>query len=201
MAELTDRRELNDRLDLIENMIAEGRRATEQWGWNFVLWGVAYYVAIAWTEWGHATIAWPVTMTVAGVITGIVARRKSFGPSTTVGRSMAAIWRSTGISLFIFGLFTSISGHGGSRVIIAGVAIMLGMANAASSSILRWKVQFACAVVWWAAGVAMLFSSVEQSWVIFLVAIFLCQIVFGVYMMICEGRGQRLGGQAGVSHA
>ena len=40
--------ELKDRLSLIESMIAEGRRTTESWGWTFVFWGVAYYVAIAW---------------------------------------------------------------------------------------------------------------------------------------------------------
>ena len=40
--------ELKDRLNLIETMIAEGRRTTESWGWTFVLWGVAYYIAIAW---------------------------------------------------------------------------------------------------------------------------------------------------------
>ena len=39
--------ELKDRLNLIETMIAEGRRTTESWGWTFVLWGVAYYVAMA----------------------------------------------------------------------------------------------------------------------------------------------------------
>ena len=33
--------DLNDRLTLIETMIAEGRRSTESWGWTFVLWGVA----------------------------------------------------------------------------------------------------------------------------------------------------------------
>ena len=41
--------ELKDRLSLIETMIAEGRRTTSSWGWTFVFWGVAYYVAIAWT--------------------------------------------------------------------------------------------------------------------------------------------------------
>ena len=46
--------ELKDRLNLIETMIAEGRRTTESWGWVFVLWGLAYYVAIAWDIWGGA---------------------------------------------------------------------------------------------------------------------------------------------------
>ena len=47
--------ELKDRLSLIETMIAEGRRTTESWAWTFVLWGVAYYVAIFWTALNH----WP----------------------------------------------------------------------------------------------------------------------------------------------
>jgi hypothetical protein len=40
-------KELKERLSIIERMIAEGRRATESWGWTFVLWGVAFYIALA----------------------------------------------------------------------------------------------------------------------------------------------------------
>ena len=47
MADQITERDLKDRLRLIESMIAEGRRTTENWGWTFVLWGVAYYIAIA----------------------------------------------------------------------------------------------------------------------------------------------------------
>ena len=47
--------DLNERLNLIEAMIAEGRRKTESWGWTFLLWGVAYYVAIGWVALGGAT--------------------------------------------------------------------------------------------------------------------------------------------------
>ena len=54
MAENFERQELNDRLSLIESMIAEGRRTTESWGWTFVLWGVAYYIAIAWATVGRS---------------------------------------------------------------------------------------------------------------------------------------------------
>jgi hypothetical protein len=65
---------------------------------------------------------------------------------------------------------------------------MLGTANAASSMLLKWKQQFACAVVWWAAAVASCFGTVAQSTIALLVAIFFCQIVFGIYGMICEAR-------------
>ena len=45
--------ELSDRLKLIEEMMVEGRRSTTCWAWSFVLWGVAYYAAIAWASLAH----------------------------------------------------------------------------------------------------------------------------------------------------
>jgi fatty acid desaturase len=192
MTEFADRQELNDRLSLIESMIAEGRRSTESWGWTFVLWGVAYYVAIAWAYFGSPALAWPVTMVVAGLITGIVASRKSDSlPETTLGRSMMSIWLALGISLFIFGICAGVAGHTPQQVFIAVIAVMLGMANATSSLIFRWKAQFGCALVWWTAAIVSLFGSVTTSSIVFLTAIFLCQIAFGAYMMISEARGHQ----------
>jgi len=52
--------------------------------------------------------------------------------------------------------------------------------------------------VWWLAAVASIFGSVTQSTVVFLVAIFLCQIVFGIYGMIFEAHLRK---QRGGSHA
>jgi hypothetical protein len=68
---------------------------------------------------------------------------------------------------------------------------MLGLANGASGMIIRWKAQIAAAIVWWAATVAACFGSDNQCTVVFLVAIFFCQIVFGIYGMVCEARMRR----------
>ena len=38
-------RGIGERIMLIENMMLEGRKTTEYWGWNFALWGIAYLVA------------------------------------------------------------------------------------------------------------------------------------------------------------
>jgi hypothetical protein len=200
----TTEQELKDRLSLIETMIAEGRQTTESWGWTFVLWGVAYYVAIAWANWGNPSIGWPVTMITAGLLTALIASRKSKGsPDTTLGRSMASVWIAAGASLFLFGICFGMTRHADQPVFVAVIAIMLGMANATSSLILRWKAQFVCAVVWWAAGVVSLFGTVTQGAIGFLTAIFLCQIVFGTYMMISEARGNKPGRSrhVGASHA
>jgi len=189
-----EQQELKDRLSLIETMIAEGRRTTESWGWTFVLWGVAYYVAIAWAAWGRPSIAWPVTMTVAGVLTGVLASlNASRSPETTVGRAMTAIWIGMGITTFCLMLSLGMTHRLDSHISVAVVGAMLGTANATSSIILKWKMQFACAVVWWVAMVAALFTSEYIAGVMFLVAIFLCQIVFGIYGMIAASRRLKAG--------
>ncbi|MGA3046215.1 MAG: hypothetical protein ABSD67_06305 [Terracidiphilus sp.] len=198
MADQVTEQELKDRLRLIESMIAEGRRTTESWGWTFVLWGVAYYVAIAWATYGHSSIAWPVTMIAASILTFVVAsRRASKQPETTLGRAMGAIWFGMGVSTFIVMLSLGISGRLELHSAVAIVGAMLGAANATSSIILRWKMQSVCAVVWWTAAAVSCFISENQAGILFLVAIFICQIVFGIYGMIAKSRKRG----RGISHA
>jgi fatty acid desaturase len=182
--------ELKDRLSLIENMIAEGRRNSESWGWAFVLWGVVYYLAIAWSGWGHGAWAWPVTVLVGVVLTVVIGSLKTGNhPETTLGRAIGSIWLALGISMFLLFLSLGVSGRlADQHLFIAVTSAILGLANGASALILRWKVQFGCAVVWWAAAIASCFGTDAQSLIVFLVAIFLCQIVFGIYGMIADAQ-------------
>ena len=185
--------ELKDRLRLIETMIAEGRRTTESYGWTFFLWGVAYYIAILWAGLGHSYLAWPVTMTAAGVLTVvIITRKRSKRPPTTTARAIGAIWCATGISMFV--LFMALGWSGklmDYNIFVAIMAAMLATVNAASSMILRWKLQFACALVWWALTVYACFGKGKSLTIAFLAALFFCQIVFGIYGMIREARARR----------
>ena len=190
MQDHTSEQELNERLNLIERMIAEGRRHTESWGWTFVLWGVVFYAAIAWSAWGHSPWAWPVTVSIGVIATFAIASGKAGNyPHTNLGRAIACIWTALGISAFLLFLALGISGRlADQHLFAAAVSGMLGMANGASAMILRWKVQLACAVVWWAAAVAACFGTGTQSLIVFLVAIFLGQIVFGIYCTIAEAQ-------------
>ena len=183
-------KELKDRLGLIESTIAAGRRQTESWGWTFVLWGVAYYLAIAWSAWGHSAWAWPVTISIAVIVTVVVSSLKADkDPETTLGRAIGSIWAALGISMFVLFLALGLSGRlTDQHLFVAVISAILGMANGASALILRWKVQFACAVVWWVAVVTTCFGTDTQSMMVFLVAIFLCQIVFGIYGAIAEAQ-------------
>jgi hypothetical protein len=188
-----DTTELKERLSIIESMIAEGRRSTESWGSTFVLWGVAYYVAIAWSRWGHTGWAWPVTISIAAVLTIVLAFSKIGGhPRTTLGRAIGSIWIALGISMFLLFFALGLTGRlTDGHLFVAVISAILGMANGASALILRWRLQLGCAVVWWAAAVATCFGSDTESVIIFLVAIFLCQIVFGIYGMIANPPGGR----------
>jgi hypothetical protein len=168
------------------------------WGWSFVFWGLAYYVAIAWDRLGHYPLAWLITMTGAWVLMMIVIKwikrdQPGKAPATTVGRAIFSIWIAMGITLPILLISLGFSGRFNQQLFVAIVGAMLGTVNAASGLLLRWKAQFASAIVWWAAMTIALFSNEEQCIVVFLVAIFFCQIVFGVYCMLRESRLSRKG--------
>ncbi|MGO8759407.1 MAG: hypothetical protein ACLQG3_14905 [Terracidiphilus sp.] len=188
--------ELTERLELIESMIAAGRRGTTKWGWSFVLWGVAYFVATAWSSgwfggpvWGQHYLAWPVTMIAASIATGVaISRTKKGQPGTALGRAVSAVWCAMGISLFVVLMSLGLSGRYETHVFMAIIGGMLCMANLASAMILKWKMQLACAVVWLGSAVAGCFGTETQAGIAFLAATFLCQIVFGIYAMILESR-------------
>ena len=200
MQDQTTAQDLKDRLALIETMIAEGRRTTESWGWTFVLWGMAFYVAIAWSTWGHSAWAWPVTMAAAVAVTVmLVSMKAGHQAATTVGRAVGSVWFALGISMFLLFLSLGIAGRlTDPHLFIAVASGMLGMANATSALILRWKMQLGCAVIWWAAAVAACFGTENRAAVVFLTAIFICQITFGVYGMIRESLAKS---RRGTAHA
>jgi hypothetical protein len=193
MQDYDTEQELRERLSLIESMVAEGRRNTESWGWTFVLWGVVYYLAIAWSTWNHSAWAWPITILIGVIATVVVASSKAGNhPKTNLGRAVGSIWIALGISMSLLFPALGLSGRlTDQHLFVAVISAILGMANGASALILRWKVQFACAVAWWVAAVASSFGTDAHSTMVFLAAIFFCQIVFGVYGMIAEAQDRK----------
>jgi hypothetical protein len=108
-----------------------------------------------------------------------------------MGRALGAVWMATGISMFV--LLIALAGEGllETQAFMGILAAMLGVANAASSFILKWKVQFGCTVIWWATCWICVVGTDTQGTVTLLITVFLCQILFGVYCMISEARARR----------
>lgn len=196
----TSAQDLKDRLNTIESMIAEGRRTTKSWGWRFVLWGVAFYVALAWSALGHSPWAWPVTMIAAAMVSVILGSTAAGrGVETSMGRAIGSVWLATGVSMFILFFALGFSGRLNDwRLFVAVFSGMLGLTNAATGLILRWRLQMGCAVVWWAAAVAACFVTVNQAAVVFVIAVFIGMIAFGAYGMVHDGGAKS---RRGAAHA
>ena len=141
--------ELKDRLALIEQMMKAGRRSTEEWGWTFVLWGVAYFVAIGWSALG-ATYAWPITMVATCVLMGVVLGRRRRKPRSTTNRSLVGVWIALGVTMMTLMPALAISGRSADpHASIAVVCALLGMANGASGIVLKWRAADGSACVRW----------------------------------------------------
>lgn len=95
-------------------------------------------------------------MAAAGAVTVVIASiKEGHETKTTLGRAVGSVWLALGISIFL--LFVSLGVAGkltDPHLFIALTSGMLGMANATSALILRWKVQFGCAIIWWATAMA-----------------------------------------------
>jgi hypothetical protein len=200
-------RDLTERIALIESMMQEGRKSTEYWGWNFLLWGIAYLVAVAWSNFlpqaGGPLLAWPVTMVFAVLLTIAIARRRRRNePRTDLSRGMHAIWTAMGCGIFVFAFPVAFSGHFQAQSFMAAIEVMLGIAHVASGIFLRWPTQIVVGAMWWAAAISSAFVSTGNAVaIIFLGATFVCNIAFGIYLMIRESRDKaRARGGVQVQH-
>lgn len=139
-------------------------------------------------------------MAAAGAVTVVLASiKEGHETKTTLGRAVGSVWLALGISIFL--LFVSLGVAGkltDPHLFIALTSGMLGMANATSALILRWKVQFGCAIIWWATAIATCFGTESQATSVFLTAIFICQVAFGIYAMIRQRRAKL---HRGTAHA
>jgi hypothetical protein len=199
-------RDISERIALIESMMQAGRKSTEYWGWNFLLWGIAYFVAVAWSSLlpgaGGPLLAWPITMIFAVLLTvGIARRRTRNKPRTEKSRALQAIWTAMGLGIFVFAFPVAWSGHFQGQSFMAAIEVMLGIAHVGSGSFLRWPLQIVVGALWWAAAIASCFVNGNGIAYVFLAATFVCNIVFGIYLMVRESRDKARARGAEVQHA
>jgi hypothetical protein len=186
----TNKTDLLERLTLLEQMVNEGRKSYERWGWVFILWGIAPLVALYWElHWPHPNLAWAVMMSIAAALTcGISARRagQEPKPDSAIHRSIEAVWSLSGSSIFLYILSAAISKHYDLRSFLATLFILLAIPNAVSAAVLRWNTQFFIAGMWWCAVVLAFFAPMSWQIPIYVVALLIGNIGFGIYLMILE---------------
>ena len=189
----TGREELLQRVALMEQMIAEGRRTTGRYGWIFVMWGLIYIAAMGWVGYlPYKNLAWPVCVLV-GIAVHVVAKRRQRvegvnrkNPRT---HSIESVWKAMGTAVMLFS-FACIAGHSVTEpMFFSAMMFMVGLAHATSALILRWVAQGVAAAIWWGAGIAALFfTAPEQLYVSFMLATLFGMVLFGLYAMALERR-------------
>ncbi len=189
------RDDLVARLDLMETMIAEGRRATGRFGWIFVLWGLVDLTGMALELQNPGRIwNWPVVITLGMLLQfagfTLQGRRGRYSGTNSKSRAMSAIWGMMGLTL-VFYCFTAIFTHNtGGRGYLAAIFVIIGMANATSAIILRWGMQGAVAVLWWVGGLSFFFVPFTLHWFVgvFSLEMLFGMVFFGLYAMWLERR-------------
>lgn len=188
-----DRDEIVARLDLMEAMIAEGRHATCQFGWIFILWGLVDIAGMLLEFHKSHPWNWPLVIGIGMTIqfAGFRLRRRSRGACrpNTQSRAISAVWGMMGATLCLF-CFTAIFTHQAwSAGYLAAIFMTIGLAHSASAIILRWGVQFAVGVLFWAGGLACFFVN-DDRWFLYIFGFEMLfgMILFGIYAMVLERR-------------
>jgi len=187
------RDELLQRIALVETMIAEGRRSTARCGWIFVLWGLVDIAGVGWEKvQSNFDWIWPITLATGLAIQFLVMALR--GGAGTVGRrsvqnrNIAAVWSMMGLTVILY-VFAGLFQHKAWQIsYIVAILMFVGMAHAISALILRWPVQGAVAVLWWAGGIGMYFIGGDYFLAIFVAEMFFGMVLFGLYAMWLDGR-------------
>ncbi|MFT3913590.1 MAG: hypothetical protein QM704_05645 [Anaeromyxobacteraceae bacterium] len=183
--------ELVGRIELIEKMIADGRRTTWRWGWAFVLWGAGHLAALGWTALApdQQNLAWGVTMMGCGVATAVLATVLRRGqPRTQPARGVAAIWNAFVVSLFV--LIALAPGAGLSReALVALILLLLGGANVASGLMLDLRLQLAVGAGWFVTSLVVARAPTAAGQAAFAAAALLFEVAFGLWLMAQERAG------------
>jgi hypothetical protein len=191
------RDDLLQRIELMETMIAEGRRFTARCGWIFVLWGLINIAAMTWlhiqrnSDW-VGKWAWPVCLGTGVLLTfvgsALQKRRPGLGKNMQC-RTVEAVWGMMGIALTILVTGAMVAHLTWEFSYVSGVLVVIGMAHAVSAIVLRWRVQGMVAALWWVGGFAVFFSRGSRDvTLIMFVEMCLGMVLFGLYAMMLERR-------------
>lgn len=192
------RADLLERLTVLEHMVNEGRRSTEKWGWNFILWGIAPLLALFWQiHWPHPNWSWPVMMTLAAAITATVSSRhdaREPKPDNAVHRALSSVWAVSGSSIFLYIVVAALSHHADDlRAFLATLFILLAIPNTVSAAVLRWRTQYLVSGMWWCAVVMAFFAPISWEIPIYVIALLVGNVAFGIYLSIIERRSTNNG--------
>ncbi len=172
-------------LELIEEMIqaakgniSEGSIFYLIWGWLVLVAAAVNYILLMYTEYPHHWVAWPILMTLGGVVSIIVGYRKDKKKTVTTypERAMKNLWFA-----FLITLLAVLFGMGRIGVEFSYPIIMLlyGLGTFVSGGILKFNPLRVGGVIAWICGVLAFYQSFPEQLLLIMVAIIASYIVPG----------------------
>jgi hypothetical protein len=175
---------LRFRLDLIEEMISEGRRTTEGWGVYLVIWGLGHTLGWIASYFWRTHWAWHLAVPVCFVAATLRRRREDAGQRSWATQAVRAVWLATAIAVSFVALLALPLGRVTWQQSDLFLFVTLGLANFACGTLLRWPLQRAIGLAWWAvAGLALYLPGPWTVGWLFLGAALTLELGFGLYLM------------------
>lgn len=132
-------------LQLIRQMISQGKRNLKEgsvfyliWGWAALLAGASQYVLLEFIEWQWHWVSWPILMTIAGIAAMVVGTRKGKKQHyvTFTDIAMKYLWGGFFLYVLVVLFMSQVIGWDISYVLIIG---LYGLGTFISGGILQFK--------------------------------------------------------------
>ncbi len=185
-------KESKEQLALIEEMIAQSRSKISEgsifyqlWGWLVVVAASTHYYLLNYSEFKHHYIAWPILMTLGGIISMIIGfkQEKKKGVKTHIDRTLSYLWIGFTVTLILVLISMINIGPEGAYPI---VILLYGLGTFVSGGILRFKPLVIGGAVSWILGIAALYVNFSDQLLLIIAAVLFSYILPGYLLSKSE---------------
>jgi hypothetical protein len=182
-------KEAMENLEMIKKMIEETKKTVAYSGDIFILWGVlgllaclGTYVLVFFRLYQYIFINWVGLMTIGfaySIYRGVTQEKKE-KIITFSTKALGYTWFALGITLMLLGFVAPLAGvYSSYHMIPAIIAIVIGAGCFISAQLYQWKLLTWLSLLWWGAGIGMMFLKTDSSLLVFAFLIILGYLVPG----------------------
>lgn len=183
----------NEQLQIIEEMIetakgniSEGSIFYLIWGWLVLIAAACNYILLNFTDFEAHWIAWPILMTLGGIMSGVVGYRQSKKSrvKTYAERAMNYLWLGFLVTLLavLFGM-----GRTGLEASYPIIMLLYGLGTFVSGGILKFKALRVGGIISWICGLAGFYTDFSNQLLLIMLAIIASYIIPG-YLLAKSNR-------------
>lgn len=177
---------------LIKKMMEDSRKIYINNGIHYIFWGVLvtvalltnYLLLLTKTAGKYVGLMWLILMVCGGIIDGFIGRRqeKQAKAHTFAGNVLGSLWMASGISMFIFGFFGTISGAYNPIFVCPVISTSLGLSYYTSGVLQQIKWLQYISIGWWIGGALLFIFPSIHTLLIFAIMIICFQIIPGMIL-------------------